>query len=82
MAFSNAIATLKYDLLCLTETWLTPHVPNTALLLPNCSIYQRDRDPEKFTSKHGVVLIGIRKPIEHEQVNLSIVHDDYVATKI
>ena len=35
-----------------------------------------------FTSKHGGVLIGIRNQIEHEQVNLSIVHDDYVAIKI
>ena len=82
MAFSNAIATLKYDLLCLTETWLTPHVRNTALFLPNYSIYRTDRDPDMFTSKHGGVLIGMRNPIEHEQVNLSIVHDDYVAIKI
>ena len=35
-----------------------------------------------FTSKHGVVPIGIRNQIEHEQVNLSMVHDDYVAIKI
>ena len=82
MAISNAIATLKYDLLCLTETWLTPHVPNTALFLPNYSIYRNDRDPDMFTSKHGVVLIGILNSIEHEQVKLSIVHDDYVAIKI
>ena len=35
-----------------------------------------------FPPKHGGVLIGIRNQIEHEQVNLSIVHDDYVAIKI
>ena len=80
MAFSNA--TLKYDLLCLTETWLTKHVPNTTLFLPNYSIYRKDRDPDMFTSKHGGVLIRIRNQIEHEQVNLSTVHDNYVAIKI
>ena len=81
MAFSNSIATLKYDL-CLTETWLTPHVTNTAVFLPNYSMYRTDRDPDMFISKDGGVLIGIRNTIEHEQVNLSTVHDDYVATKI
>ena len=35
-----------------------------------------------FTSKSGGVLIGIRNSIEHEQVKLSIVHDDYVAINI
>ena len=35
-----------------------------------------------FPSKNGGVLIGIRNSIEHEQVNLSLVHDDYVAIKI
>ena len=82
MVFSNAIATLKYHLLCLTETWLTPHVPNTALFLANYSIYRNNRDPDMFTSKHGGVLTGIRNSIEHEQLKLSIVHNDYVAFKI
>ena len=34
MVFSNSISKTNYDSICLSETWLTSEIPNSALFLP------------------------------------------------
>ena len=60
--FANEIA--NYDVLCLTETWLTSDVPDNALFLTRYTIHRTDRHTENHNSKHGGVLIAV-KDISH-----------------
>ena len=51
----------NYDILCLSETWLVDEVPNDALFLNNYEIIRSDRKSINEKTKHGGVLIAIRK---------------------
>ena len=66
-ALANCLLPLDYDILCLTETWLTENVSNFSIFLNNFEIFRRDRTPTQSTvsTKHGGVLIAIRKYINH-----------------
>ena len=70
MVFSNSISKTNYDIACLSETWLTSEIPNSALFLPTYTIYRKDRVCGNFRSKHGGVLIAIKNQIPHEEVVL------------
>ena len=70
LVFSNSISKTNYDLTCLSETWLTSQIPNSALFLPTYTIYRKDRVCENFQSKHGGVPIAIKNQIPHEEVVL------------
>ena len=56
--FANEIAKKNYDVLCLTETWLTSDVTNNALFLLDTQ--STDRPTENHNSKHGEVLIAVK----------------------
>ena len=60
---ANAILTQKYDVLCLSETWLTKSVPNESFFLNNFQIFKNDRTSTENVSKHGGVLIAVRRDI-------------------
>ena len=62
--FANEIAKRNYDVLCLTETWLTSDVLDNALFLTGYTIHRIDRPTENHNSKHGGVLIAV-KDIPH-----------------
>ena len=70
MVFSNSISKTNYDLIFLSETWLTSEIPNSALFLPAYTIYRKDRVCENFRSKHGGVLIAIKNQLPHGEVVL------------
>ena len=42
MAFANTSTSSDFHILCITETWLTSHVPNSALFLTDFTIYRTD----------------------------------------
>ena len=65
--FANAICTSDYDMLCVTETWLTSDVPNTALFLKEYAIYRSDRTSSSMITIHGGVLVAV-KSIPHEVI--------------
>ena len=49
--FANVMTSESLDVICITETWLTPDIPNAALFLPNYHIYRSDRKTEKKKKK-------------------------------
>ena len=82
MVFSNSISKTNYDLICLSETWLTSEIPNSALFLPAYTIYRKDRVCENFRSKHGGVLIAIKNQIPHEEVVLHNCKNDLMVLRL
>ena len=82
MIFSNSISKSNYDLICLSKTWLTSEIPNSALFLPAYTIYQKDRVCENFRSKHGGVLIAIKNQIPQEEVVLHNCKNDLMALRL
>ena len=81
--FSNTLNTHDYDILCLTERWLTCDIPSAALFLNRYQVYGKDRmtnDDRK--TKHGGVLIAIKNDIFHEHISLQNEHSDCITIKI
>ena len=61
----------NYEILLLTETWLTENIKNGELFLPNFNIIRADRPGKDNVSSHGGVLIAISNEIQHEEVDIS-----------
>ena len=72
--FANSICCLNFDILCITETWLTIDVPANSLFLSNFSILRIDR-PKKidFSSSHGGVLIAFKQSLEIFKLAINMV---------
>ena len=83
-ALANCLLPIDYDILCLTETWLTENLSNFSIFLNNFEIYRRDKTPTQSTgsTKHGGVLIAIGKNINHEIVSLDVEAQDYIVMKV
>ena len=62
--------------MCKTETWLTADVTNEALILLSYFIYQKHRKINDFKSRHGGVLNAVKSSLKHENVDISLIHDD------
>ena len=67
--FANSICCLNFDILCITETWLTNDVPANSFFLSNFSILRSDR-PKKidFSSSHGGVVIAFKQSLKLSKV--------------
>ena len=75
---------LDFDVLLLTETWLTTHIKNAELFLLDYDIIRGDRPTETEelkqiqshkpteldASRHGGVLIAAKKTIKSERVSV------------
>ena len=62
--FSNALqVTNVYDIISLTETWLTEHITDAALFFSKYDINRKDRPSVNGLTKQGRVLIGVSKNI-------------------
>ena len=81
MALSNALISSSYDILCLTETWLTSHVPDEALFLKEFELHRADRHSEAKT-KHGGVLIAVKHELNHSRCKINVAHDDFICVFI
>lgn len=62
---SESIASISYDVLVLTETWLTPNFYNNELYMDNFTVYRKDRlaDTSPF-SRGGGVLVAVSNNIQ------------------
>ena len=69
------------DILCLTETWLTDDITKERLFLKDFMIHHIDRKTDNHKTKHGGVLIAVRKAYLMKRVELKNT-DDYVVVKI
>ena len=67
--FAETVTRLDYDILLITETWLTPLFSNRELFLTNYQIY-RAESPFSLNcvSLHGAVLLGVKMGIRHSEV--------------
>ena len=69
-SFSIAVQVKNaYQVICLTETWLTESIGDAALFLTNYVIHRNDRPSDKGLTKHGGVLIAVNRNIPSSQIN-------------
>ena len=61
LCLSNCINSTDFSFLCLTETWLTPDVPDQALFISNYAIFRGDRQSYCGRTKHGGTLIAVKQ---------------------
>ena len=81
MALSNALISSNYDILCLTETWLTSHVPDEAVFLKEFELHRADRHSVAKT-KHGGVLIAVKHKLNHSRCKINFAHDGFICVSI
>ena len=61
-----------YNLIMLTETWLTPSISNSEIFAPRYSVHRTDRDPTSTgRSRGGGVLLAYAEGIECEVLDTS-----------
>ena len=83
--FADYVYRLDFDVLLLTETWLTTDVKSAKLFLPDNDIIrgvrptesdelnqiQSDKPPESDASRNGGVLIAVNKTIKTEEISVT-----------
>ena len=67
---SNIILSNDYDIICLSETWLTENIPDNALFLPAHIITRCDRPTNSTKSKHGGVLIAVKQSLAFTKLEI------------
>ena len=72
--FANSIWCMNLDILCITETWLTKHVPANSSFLSYYSIFRSDRPKQiDFSSSHGVYWLPLNNRSKNPSWQISLV---------
>ena len=73
LEFADFVLRHNYDLILLTETWLTRNIKNSEFFLTHYNIIRADRPTvnKSETSKHGGCLIAIEKSLPYLELNLN-----------
>ena len=66
--FSNAVKN-AYQVICLTETWLTESIGDAEFFVTNYVIHRNDRPSDKCLTKNGGLLIAVNRNIPSSQIN-------------
>lgn len=67
--FANSISNVNFDIILLTETWLTSSFNDSELGLNDYCVYRKDRDSTNSDKQRGGgVLIAIKKVISSRQI--------------
>ena len=82
MKLANCLTAFDFDIICLTKNWLTAEILDSALFTPNYVINRKDRQSTERKSKHGGVLVAVKKGIPFETSDLKLTHDDFMALKL
>ena len=69
--FADYVYRLDFEVLLLAETWLTTDIKSAELFLPNYDIIRGDRPTESDASRHGGVLIAVKKTIKFEAISVA-----------
>ena len=69
--FIDYVYRLDFDVLILAETWLTTEIKSEELFLPGYDIIQGDKPTESDASRHGGVLIVVKKTIKSEEIKMA-----------
>ena len=70
MKLSNIILSNDYDIICLSETWLTENIPDNALFLPAHIITRCDRPTNSTKPKHGGVFIAVKQSLAFTKLEI------------
>ena len=72
--FANSICYLNFDILCISETWLTNDVPANSLFLSSFSTL-RSNKPKKidFSPSHGGVPIAFKQSLKISKLAINMV---------
>ena len=68
---ADYIYRLDFDVLILAETWLINDIKSVELFLPYFDIIRGDRPTEADASRHGGVLIAVKKTIQSEEISVA-----------
>ena len=83
MDFSNVITNCDhFKIICLTETWLVPEIPDKALFLNNFVKHRKDRNTVNGQTKHGGVLIAVYNSIQHRRIIIDSKFTDTVLVQL
>ena len=69
--FAYYVYRLDFDVLLLAETWLTTQIKSAELFLPDYDIIRGDRPYESDASRHGGVLIAVKKTIKSDEISVT-----------
>ena len=78
--YSSLCLADKYDVICISETWLNPSIPNSNVELPAYSLYRRDR-----SDGYGGVAVYVTKSIisiHVTELNSTVSENIWVRLKI
>lgn len=74
MKLINYLLNSNYNIIVLTETWLSADVNASELFLANFNIYRAER----LSGKHGGVLIGVKSLFASKIIDLHFIASDYL----
>ena len=81
--FANALTDCDhYKIICLTETWLVPEIPDNALFIDSFIVHRNDRPSDDEQLEHGAVLIVIDTQLRHKRLNLDPKFSDNKAIQV
>ena len=82
--FANAVIQENIDIICLTETWPTQSLPDTALYLSDFKIHRGHKlSHSKDSTKHGGVLEGVWKSLAFQKLTIpNFSKEDFVCGKV
>ena len=64
---SHVVQNPNYDLVCITESWLRQHIPDSVIAINGCNVIRRDRKE----ATHGEVCMYIKETIPFSVLDLS-----------
>ena len=70
-SLSNFVFTNNFDIICLSETWLTFNISDSELFLPGFNIFRSDRNTKQNgKTAHGGVLIATKPALKCYEISL------------
>ena len=70
MELSSFLASQNYNIILISETWLTDEQEDSEIFLPSYQLFRSDRKAPKGQTKHGGVMIGIMHSFHCQKISL------------
>ena len=70
MELSSFLASQNYNIILISETWLTDEQEDSEIFLPSYQLFRSDRKAPKGQTKHGGGMIGIMHSFHCQKISL------------
>ena len=70
--FSKSIILKKFDIICMSETWLTNDNRDSEIFLGNYNCFLSNRRSSLQSTSHGRTIIGVKSGLMSEPANFSL----------